>query len=217
MRTLTQRRRSAARLLSLAAVAGLGTYHNTDPANPGNGGGGGTTPPAPKPAETDPDKVTLTKAELDAKIEAAVKAQQDKADAAARKRQEEADRKAAEEQGKFKELADAERTRNAELAAEVRRLKVENAMGRHLADKHPDYVTCSKYILPHVPTDTPDDKLDRAVEQAAADYVRDNPRQPKGSAGAPPAPRGGNVRPNQHRTNGNTQPARQPSVAASRL
>jgi hypothetical protein len=202
-------------MLSLAAAAGLGMYHNTDPANP-QGGGGAPDPAKPaKPPENDPDKLTLTKAELDAQIQNAVKAQQDKADAAAKKKQDEADRKAAEEQGKWKELSETEQKRNAELAAENRTLKTRIALGDHLAAKHPEYVARAKYILPLIPGDVTDDGLAKAVEDAAAEFVKDNPTQPKGAAGAPPAPRGGNVKPGGQGNKPNGHPNRFAQSAAA--
>jgi hypothetical protein len=193
MRTHSTRRRSTARMLSLAVAAGLGMYHNSDPANPQGGGG---APPAPtKPDDKGPKKIELTEDELNAKVEAALTAERQKADAAAKRKADEDKRKADEEQGKWKELADTEKTRNAELAAENRTLKTRIALGDHLAAKHPDYVARAKYILPLIPADTADDGLAKAVEDAAAEFVTANPTQPKGSAGAPPAPRGGNVKP----------------------
>jgi hypothetical protein len=197
MHRTPSRRRSAARLLSLAAAAGLGAYYNTapDPANPPAGGGGGAAPPPAKTPENDPDKLTLTKAELQAQIDAAVKAQQDKADAAAKKKQDDADRKKAEEQGEFKNLLDQETEKNTALAAENRTLKTRIALGDHLAAKHPDYAARAKYILPLIPADTKDEDLAKAVEAAAAEFVKDNPVQAKGSAAAPPAPRGAGTKP----------------------
>jgi hypothetical protein len=196
MRTHSTRRRSAARMLSLAAAAGLGMYHNADD---DKGGAGGTTTPPPDDKGgkkgDEPEKLTLTQAELDAQIQAAVKAQQDKADAAAKKKADDDKRKADEEQGKFKDLLDDETKRNAELAAENRTLKTRIALGDHLAAKHPEYVARAKYILPLIPADTADDALAKAVEDAAAEFVKDNAVQPKGAAGAPPAPRGGNLKP----------------------
>jgi hypothetical protein len=194
MRTHSTRRRSAARMLSLAAAAGLGMYHNTDPANPQGGGGGTTSPPA-KPEDKGPKKIELTDDELQAKIDAALTAERQKADAAAKRKADEDKRKADEEQGKWKELSETEQKRNAELAAENRTLKTRIALGDHLASKHPDYVARAKYILPLIPGDVTDDGLAKAVEDAAAEFVTANPTQPKGSAGAPPAPRGGNVKP----------------------
>jgi hypothetical protein len=215
MRTLSPRRRSTARMLSLAAAAGLGMYHNTDPANPGNGGGGAPPAPATPPAK-DPKKIELTDDELQAKIDAAVKSQQDKADAAAKKKQDEADRKAAEEQGKWKELSETEQKRNAELAAENRTLKTRIALGDHLAAKHPEYVARAKYILPLIPGDVADDGLAKAVEDAAAEFVKDNPIQAKGAAGAPAAAREGNRQQGgQGKANGNSHANRFTSSTAA--
>jgi hypothetical protein len=193
------RRRSAARLLSLAAVAGLGHVYNTapDPANPpaGGGGGGGAPPKANKPPEDQPKKLELTEEEIESRINARLDAERRKAEDKVKREREEADRKAAEEQGKFKELADAERAKREAAEAENRTLKTRIALGDHLAAKHPEYVGRAKYILPLIPADTADDQLAKAVETAAAEFVKDNPVQPKGSAGAPPSPRGSGVKP----------------------
>jgi hypothetical protein len=193
MRTHSTRRRSAARMLSLAAAAGLGMYHNADPANPQGGGG---APPAPAaPPANDPDKLTLTQAELDGQIQAALATERQKAEAAAKRKADEDKRKADEEQGKWKELSETEQKRNAELAAENRTLKTRIALGDHLAAKHPDYVGKARWILPLVPADTADDALADAVTKASDEFIKDNAVQPKGAAGAPPAPRGGNLKP----------------------
>lgn len=191
MHRTPSRRRSAARLLSLAAIAGLGTYFNTapDPANPpaGGGGGGGGTPPA-NPPQNQPKKLELSEDELQAKINAALDAERKKADDKAKKEREEAERKKAEEQGEFKTLLERETEKSTTLAAENRTLKVKLALGEHLAAKHPDYVGSAKYILPLVPADTKEEDLAKAVETAAVEFVKDNPRQGKPSTGAPPAP-----------------------------
>jgi hypothetical protein len=180
----------AMRMIGLAALAGLRQYHaaEPDPANPPAGGGGGAKPPEPK-------KLELTEEELAQRVASALKAERDKDAEAARKKQEEADRKKAEEEGKWKELADAEKAKSAELAAENRRLRITNDLRDYLATKHPEYAGVAKYILPQIPADTKDADLKAAIEKAAADYVKDNPRETKGSA-APAAPGRTTAKPN---------------------
>jgi membrane protein involved in colicin uptake len=194
MRTHSTRRRSAARMLSLAAAAGLGMYHNADD---DKGGAGGTTTPPPddKGGKKGDEPKMVPESELQSRIDAALAAERQKADAAAKRKADEDKRKADEEQGKWKELSETEQKRNAELAAENRTLKTRIALGDHLAAKHPEYVARAKYILPLIPADTADENLAKAVEDAAAEFVTANPTQPKGAAGAPPAPRGGNLKP----------------------
>lgn len=217
MRTLSPRRRSTARMLSLAAMAGLGLYHNATDDKGGAGGGTTTTTTVDDKGgkKEEPEKLTLTKAELDAQIEAALAGERQKAEAAAKRKADEDKRKADEEQGKWKELSETEQKRNAELAAENRTLKTRIALGDHLAAKHPEYVGKARYILPLIPADTADDQLAKAVELAAAEFVRDNPVQAKGSAGAPPAPRGGGKPGGQGKPNGHANRFAQSTAADS--
>jgi Skp family chaperone for outer membrane proteins len=212
MRTHSTRRRSAARMLSLAAAAGLGMYHNADD---DKGGAGGTTTTTTTTDDKggkkgdEPEKLTLTQAELDGQIQAALATERQKADAAAKRKADEDKRKADEEQGKWKELSETEQKRNAELAAENRTLKTELALGKHLALKHPDYVGKARWSLPLIPADTADDAIADAVTKAADEFIKDNAVQPKGAAGAPPAPRGGNLKPGgqtQVKPNGQQRP-----------
>lgn len=180
------RNRNALRMLALATAAGLGIHHLTDDTVPGGGGGG--APPTKKDPPPADDKVTLSVAELEGRISAAVKAVEDKAAASAKKKEEDAAREKAKEQGEWQKVAEEEKSERERLAAENRTLKLGDTLREHLADKHPDYLKCSKYILPTIPPDTDEKEFAKAVEKAAADYVADNPRQAKGGAGAPPAP-----------------------------
>lgn len=174
--------------------------------------------PQPKPGEQKPaeDKLTLTKDELQAQIQAALTADREKREKAEAKAREEAERKAAEEQGKFKELADKERAEKERLAAEVRTLRVAATLRDHLAEKHPEYVGTAKYILPLVPADADGDELAKAIESAAEQYVKDNPRQAKGGGAPAPLPRTPN-RANGSGTHNQPRTPRQPSVASSRF
>lgn len=182
-----QTRKRALSRIHAAIQDALGHAYNADPA--GAGGGGGGNPPVDPPKKPDePKKLELTEEELQSRIKSALDDQQKKADQKAQKEREDAERKAAEEQGKFKELADKERAEKERLAAENRTLRVSSALRDHLAEKHPEYVGTAKYILPLVPADADGDELAKAIESAAEQYVKDNPRQPKsGGGGAQPA------------------------------
>lgn len=121
-------------------------------------------------------------------------AEQSKAELDKEKR--ERDDATAREQGKFRELADKAAAERDQTRLELARERAQNTLLRHLADKHPAYVTAAKWILPAVEVDatTTAETLNKRVEQAAADYVRDNPRgdkPDKGSAGAPAGGGGG--------------------------
>ncbi len=142
-----------------------------------------------KPDDQPDEPLTMSRRELQKLIDdnrkEAEKASEAKAAQRATKDQEERDRKAAEEQGKYKELADKERSEKEKLAAENRSLRVGSALRDHLAEKHPEYAGCAKYILPQVPADA--DDTDKAIATATADYVKDNPRTATNPGGAPPA------------------------------
>jgi hypothetical protein len=134
---------------------------------------------------TDADLADRLKAER-AKWEADAKARAD-ADKA------KADEASAREQGKWKELADKATAERDAARTEAARVRAENALHRHLAEKHPDYVGAAKWILPAVEFDatTTPETLAKRIEEAAAAYAKDNPRGPKPGAGAPPSPTGG--------------------------
>lgn len=193
------------RMIGLAALAGLRPIYNS--ADDKGGGGGGDDKPKDKPADKKPGEPTQEE-----KFAEMLKAERAKWEAdnatKAREAQEEADRKKAEEEGKWKELADKEKAKAAELAAENRRLRVTNDLRDHLADKHPDYIGVAKYILPTIPADTKDGDLAAAIEKAAAEYVKDNPRAAKGgSGGAPAAPSSRSNKQPEKRANGNNRMA----------
>jgi hypothetical protein len=160
-------------------------YHNTDPdpKDPAGGGGGGAPPT--KKADDKPKPHQFTDEELEARLEAARKAERDSAAEAARKKKEEDDRKAAEEEGRYKDLLESEKGTSAGLRSEISALKLSIALRDHLAEKHPDYTGVAKYILPTIPADTKEADFAKAVETAATQYVTDNPREKKGGAGAP--------------------------------
>lgn len=143
------------------------------------------TPPATPPAKPD-DKGDDIESRIQARVDAALEKERKATAEKAAKEQEERDRKAAEEQGKWKELAEKERLKREEAESHNLRLRQEAVLSEHLATDHPDYVTCKRYIAPLIPADADGDELTKAVKAAVADYVKDNPREKKGtSAGAP--------------------------------
>lgn len=149
------------------------------------------TPPGDAPApQADPkaDTLTLTQADLDARIAAALKADRDAAAEQKRKDDEAAEAAEAEKRGEHEKIAAAEKAKREKAEGELLTLKRDLAVRDALAE-HPDYATCAKYIAPLVDAGASD--LAKAAKDAVSQYVADNPRTPKGSAGAPPAPRGG--------------------------
>jgi hypothetical protein len=212
----SSRRRSAARLLSLAAVAGLG-LHFLDPDDKQGGGGGGANPSAEPPkeekkGEQQSKKLELTPEELARHVDDAVA--KVRADLAAER---DAEKKRAEEEearkrGEFEKLYQGEATRVKELEAKLaetnlraKRGDVANRLARHLAANHKDYVENDVDILPHVQfdADTPDDEVDKRVKAATDAFVKRTPKAshvmgaPAGAARGklpdgsnPPPPRG---------------------------
>ena len=186
-----------------AAIQGVTGYaYNADPAGAGGGGGGSTEPakgqqqPAAGKPDGDDGKLTLTKAELDAQIAAAVKAQQDKADAKAKKEREDAEAAEAQKRGEFEKVAATEKSKREAAEAERDALKRERAVERALttaAAGHDGYplTVFTEYVQPKLLTtlapDADDAAIAKAAKEAVEKYVADNPRQPKGGAGAQPA------------------------------
>jgi hypothetical protein len=158
----------------------------------GGAGGGAADPAKEKPK--DDDKVTLTKAQLDKQkadaVQAALDAKKAEDEAAAKKAKEEADRKAAEQKGEHQKLYEAEKAAREKAEADKKAaedaaaLKLKNkdadiALRDFLTDKHPDYVKSAPYIRPliTVTADTKDEDLKKAIEKAAEQFVKDNPRR----------------------------------------
>lgn len=129
------------------------------------------------PEETEADRVKRAVAD-------ALAAERTRTAEAAQKAKEEAELAAAKEQGKWKEIAEKAEAKAAELDRHNRALKRSTMLSEHLAADHPDYVNRAKYILPLIPADADGDVLVEAVKKAAADFVKDNPTQTKGT-GAP--------------------------------
>ncbi len=199
------RRNNALRIIA-AAAAGLG-YFNTE--GDKGGGGDGGKPPEKKPDA--PAKLELTAEELQQKIDAAIAQTKSDAEASAKKAREEAAAAEAKKKGEFEELYKGETARVKELEEANRKLRTETAVRDHLAEKHAEYVGVAKYIIPQIPADTKESELPKAIERAAADYVKDNPRKGTGGGGAPSAPP---RTPGRGTSNGNQQPVRARAGAA---
>lgn len=179
------RTRNATRLLTFAALSGLGLYY----ADEGDKGGGGGGEKKDKKDKGEPTKFELTPDELAQRVDSGVKAALDKVAEKSRLEKEEADRKAAEEQGEFKKLLEKEKDKSGQLATENRQLKIERDLRDHLAEKNPAYIGTAKYIMPQIAADVSEAELPKAIEKAVGEYVKDNPRQAKPTpTGAPPAP-----------------------------
>lgn len=152
----------------------------------------------------DPETLTLTKAQLKAQIDAAVAERDRRAEEKAKKDREAAEAEEAKKRGEFEKVAGAEKDRADKAEREVRTLRQSIALRDHLAEKHPDYIGCARYIAPLIPADVEGDDLAKAVEKTAAQYVKDNPRQTKGRAGAPDTPP--RSRPSDSGANGKPEP-----------
>lgn len=173
----------------------------------------------------EPEKLSLTQAELDAKLRDARADEKRKLDAAAQKKKDDDDAAAAKEQGKFEKLYNDEKgkreTAETVLETERRERKVEKAL-RSAAAAHEGYPAdvFDKYVMPTLLTgiaaDASDEAITLAAKNAAADYVKDNPRQPKGGGPPPPLPRQPQ-RPGQPNGKERQQPARELSTASRRF
>lgn len=152
-------------------------------------------PPTPEKgkAKDEPKTLTLTQDELDAKIEAAATKVRDEHAEAERKRKEEAERKELEAKGEEKTLREKAEAERDEARLHARRLEIRGDLTDYLAEKHPDYVKCAKYVLPLLAFDlkTDAESLRKQMKEVADQYVKDNPRAV--GAGAPPSPGRGNL------------------------
>lgn len=162
------------------------------------------TPPAPPKKEDPPapKKLELTEAELQAKIDAAVKKRDESAAEAQRKKDEETAAKSAEEDAKKRGDIDAIQKaaddKVAKAQAEAADARLDIAIRDTLADeKYRDYAACAKYIKPLVDPKLAGDKQAEAITAAIEQYVKDNPRATKGAAIPAPTrsgvPAGANV------------------------
>lgn len=162
--------------------------------------------PASEPKEGDAEeKVTLTKAQLAEQLQAAqaeaIAEAERKATAAAEKARKQQEADAAKAKGEWEAVAKANEEKAAaaeqELNAERARakgLQVDMMLRDHLAEKHPDYIAAAKWIRPAVQFEatTKDETIRQRIEEAAAAYVKDNPRAAKGGA-APSNNPGGKI------------------------
>lgn len=161
-----------------------------DPKQPEQPKPGDKTPP---PAE---DRLTLSPAELEARIQAALAADRRKAEDKAKKDREAAEAEEAKKRGEFEKVANAEKAKREEAERERDALRrertVEKALTKAAAEQEGYPLSVfEEYVLPKLlttlPADADEDAVAKAAKDAVAKYVTDNPRQAKGGAGAPPA------------------------------
>lgn len=150
-------------------------------------------PKAPPPAD---DKVTLSRAELQQQIDAAVAERDRKAEAKAKKEREDAEAKAAAERGEWQKVAEKAQAELDRVAGELRNRDLAGRVRDYLAEHHAGYVADPKahpetYVLPllaGLPADAAPEDVTKAVKTAAEQYVKDNPRATPPASGAPAAP-----------------------------
>lgn len=151
---------------------------------PDDGQGGNSHPPPENPP-AEPKKIELTEEELQARIEAAVKKERDRAAAAAEEERKKREAEAARKAGEFEKLYNAEvEARKAEQQAReqaelrARRAEVYNRLASYLSEKHPEYTAAAKYMQPllEITADTSDDDVEKQIKTVVEQYVKDNPR-----------------------------------------
>jgi membrane protein involved in colicin uptake len=154
-----------------------------------------------KPANPDADR----QAAIDAAVASALATERKAAADKAAKDKSDAEAADAIKRGEFEKVANTEKAKREEaehkLALRERDIAVRDALAAHA-----DYATCAKYVTPLVDATFQGDALAKAAKAAVEDYIKDNPRTPKGSVGAPPAPRGSRIPPTR-------QPNQRPSTA----
>jgi hypothetical protein len=203
---MTRRNRTAALYAACAFLPCLSyaRMHWTPENDPAGGGGGDKK--GDKGGEQQGDKLSLTPAELQAKIEeATAKALRDaesKAGEKSRKEREAAEAEEAKKRGEWEELATKEqqkRTQAEERAAQAERraqlAEVNVALRDHLADKHPDYLANAPDIMLHVekhlaPDAKPTDVAKVIADEAKA-FADRTPRKVSSGGGVSASPRNG--------------------------
>lgn len=163
-----------------------------DEQKPGETGKGNSAP--------EPKRIELTEAEIEqrtkAAVEAALKAERDKAADEARKAKEAADAEEAKKRGEFEKLAQqeqAKREKAEQRVAEAERkallADVSVQLRDHLAEKHPEYLTNAPDIFLHVKEKLEDDAEPDAIAKLIADEAKAfAERTGKAKAGPPAAP-----------------------------
>jgi hypothetical protein len=141
-------------------------------------------------------KLTLTQAELDARIKAAREEERRKAEEAKKKEKETAEAEEARKRGEFEKLADQEKTKREaaeqerdRLNRENRMLKIERQLAAHLESTHKDYTANAADIMLHVEkkvsAETSDDDVKKIIAEESKAFVERTPR--KLANGAPAA------------------------------
>lgn len=178
------------RMSILRAAAMCALYRN----NADDKGGSADDPPADKHAdkgkkkektEKEPEKISLTREELDAQIKAAVEKVQKKHQEEAETARKNTEAETAKKQGEFEKLYNSEVENGKKKDADIGTLKMEIRkrdaslqLRDYLAEKHSDYIGVAKYIIPTIEfsADTEDAELETRIKAAADQYVKDNPR-----------------------------------------
>lgn len=146
------------------------------------------TPVTPPPVDPKPETLTITKADLDAKIEAAIAAERQTQADKLKADKDAADVEDARKKGEWEKLATAAEKRATDAEQIANALRLSTTLTDHLAADHPEYLTKKKYIEPMISKGLTGDALITAVKTACAEFVNDNPIQARpGGAGAPPA------------------------------
>jgi DNA polymerase III delta prime subunit len=135
----------------------------------------------------EPEKLSLTKDELDALVEKAVEKERKKFDADKAKTKADADAEAAKKAGDFQKLYESEvelkKKAEADLTAAkltLRREQVVNRMRAFVAKDHADYLSnVDEWMAPKLAIDAPelsDDDADKQIKDIVKKYVEANPR-----------------------------------------
>lgn len=147
-----------------------------------------------KEEPTDPDTITLTRAELKAQIGAAVAERDRKAEDKAKKDREAAEADEAKKRGEFEKVASAEKDRadkaEARALAAERSTLVNDAFAEVLsANEGLSLAALNKWVRPNVlaalTADTEPADVTKQAKQLATDYAKENPPKTKGRAGVP--------------------------------
>jgi vacuolar-type H+-ATPase subunit E/Vma4 len=194
---MTRRNRTAALYAACAFLPCLSyaRMHWTPENDPAGGGGGDKKGDKGEQG----DKITLTAAELQAKIEAAAADAVNRANEAAadkaRKDKEAADAETARKNGEFEKLAEAEREKREAAERRAQLAEVNVALRDHLADKHPDYLANAPDIMLHVEkhlaADAKPADVKKLIEEQSKAFADRTPRKVAAGGGVSASPRNG--------------------------
>lgn len=184
-------------LLSRAPLRLNGSFRYSPDDNQGGGDEGQkdqTKEGADKGKAHEPTKLTLTEAELQAKIEAALNADRQKAESKARKEREAAEAEEAKKRGEFEKLASTEKQRADALEARAlnaeRTVLVNDVFAKVVsANEGLSFDALNEWVRPKVlaalSADTSPEDVTKQAKTLAEKYAKENPPKAKGRAGAP--------------------------------